>query len=133
MATRAQPLPATVPKPAKRTAGRTTAAKTPLNLRTSGVRVDEALQTYARDRAGRKIGKFATHIERATIRFSDVNGPRGGVDTECKIKVVVSGAASVVVAERATDARSALDAALDTVEGAIRRNVQRRSIAPRRR
>ncbi len=130
---RKAPLPAVIEKPIKRLVGRASPGKTPLNLRTSGVTVDEKLEAYARDRAGRRLGKFAGHVERVTVRFNDINGPRGGVDIECKVTVVVSGASSVVVSERANDARAALDAALDSTEGAVKRTVQRRTQAPRRR
>jgi hypothetical protein len=36
-----------------------------------------------------KLGKSATSIERVSVRLTDVNGPRGGVDQRCRIKVVI--------------------------------------------
>ena len=47
-----------------------------------------------------KLGKFAASIERITVRLSDANGPKGGRDQVCQIKVVISGLPSVVVEER---------------------------------
>ena len=47
-----------------------------------------------------KLGKFATSIERVSVRVTDTNGPRGGVDQVCNVKVVLSGLPSVVVERR---------------------------------
>lgn len=40
-----------------------------------------------RRRLGMKLGKLAWSIERVTVRARDGNGPRGGVDQECTVKV----------------------------------------------
>src|SRR5690606_13307277 len=77
------------------------------------------------DRFGRKLGKFAPHIERASVRIFDVNGPRGGQDTACRVKVVLSGSASVVTEETASTAAAASDRAVDSVERAVRKAVER--------
>ena len=86
-----EPLPAQVPRPVKRTAGRTAARLTPANIRVDGVRLDEQDRAYIRRRLGEKLGKYASSIERVTVRVRDVNGPRGGIDLLCRIKVVLSG------------------------------------------
>ena len=51
-------------------------------------------------------------IPRATVRFSDVNGPRGGVDKRCQVEIKTEVAGTVVVASVARDWRTALDKAL---------------------
>jgi len=38
-----------------------------------------------RARLGRGLDPFTTRIERGTVRFEDVNGPKGGIDTVCRI------------------------------------------------
>ncbi|MEO5730751.1 MAG: HPF/RaiA family ribosome-associated protein [Byssovorax sp.] len=96
-----------------------------MNVRSSGLHLDAAMRAYVRQRLGRKLGKFATHIERITVRFEDVNGPRGGEDTVSRIKVVLSGLDSIVYETRAVDARQALDLAADRVERAVRRSLGR--------
>lgn len=125
MGTRRDPMPSRIGKAAKR-AGAAGASGTPLNLRTAGVPVTERLEQYVRERSGRKLGKFARHVERGTVRFEDVNGPRGGEDTVCRIKLVVAGSPAVVVAETRDTARKAFDAAIAVAERALRRGIDRR-------
>ncbi len=51
-------------------------------------------------------------VPRAEVKFSDVNGPRGGLDKRCQVELKTDGAGSVVVAAVANDWRTALDSAL---------------------
>jgi CBS domain-containing protein len=114
----------------KRTAGRSTAAETPAHIRSMGSVLDAADKTYVRRKLGRKLGKFASSIERTSVRVEDVNGPRGGVDKRCRIKVVLAGLPSIVVEERHHALQAALDGALARAERAVRQTMQRRSMKP---
>ncbi len=120
-----EPFAGAIPRPQRRGAGRTWAPRTPLALRTSGLSIGPTLREHVHRRLGWRLGKFAAHIERLTVRFEDVNGPRGGIDVACKIKVVVAGLPSVVVSELAGDAREAFDRADDRVARAVSRAVGR--------
>jgi ribosome-associated translation inhibitor RaiA len=119
------PVATVVPRPKRRVSGRTSAASTPLALRAAGVEMAPELREHILSRLGFRLGKFARHIERLTVRFEDVNGPRGGVDTVCRIKVVLSGHASVVVEELASGPFEAFNRADDRVERAVRRAIGR--------
>jgi hypothetical protein len=83
-------------------------------------------------RLGRKLGKFASAIERITVRLSDANGPKGGRDRIARIKVVISGHPSVVVEEREVAFRRAVDRAIKATAIAVRRSLQRRRLKPLR-
>ena len=128
-----EPFADRVARPLKREAGTTTAPEVPANIRVAGVELDEDDRTYIRRRLGMKLGKFATSIERVTVRVRDVNGPRGGVDQACRIKVVLSGLPSVVVDHRAASLKAAISGALAGVERSVRRSLQRRRMKPVRR
>lgn len=87
--------------------------------------LDDATRNHVRRRMGRQLGKFVTRVERVTVRLRDINGPRGGVDHACGIKVVLSGLPSVVVEEHAPTARAAFDSAAARTERAVRRSLGR--------
>jgi hypothetical protein len=55
------------------------------------------------------------------VRLEDVNGPRRGVDTVCRIKLVLSGRPSVQASERASDPGPAFDLASHGVARALER------------
>ncbi|HEY8943186.1 MAG TPA: HPF/RaiA family ribosome-associated protein [Polyangiaceae bacterium] len=115
----------TIARPRKRTTGRGNVAETPLHVRAMGIELDDTLADHVRQRLGRKLRKFATHIERVSVRFDDVNGPRGGVDVVCRIKVVLSQLPSTVLEERGTSPRQAFDIASHAAERAVRRSLGR--------
>ena len=129
---RRAPLPGSVPRPVKRASGRTDALRTPAHVRVIGVELDEEDRDLIRKKLGTKLGKFASPIERVTVRMTDANGPRGGVDHVCNVKVVLSGLPSVVVERRDASPHVAIDLALRATEQAVRRSVGRRRMKPLR-
>lgn len=126
------PMPAWIPRPVKREGGRTDPLSTPAHVRLIGVELDDDEQAYVRRKLGMKLGKFATSIERISIRVADMNGPRGGVGQACRVKVVLSGLPSVVIERRHTVLHAAIDEALRAAEQAVRKSVHRRRMRPRR-
>lgn len=113
--------------------GKTTAPETPLAVRARGVEVDQELRDYIAKRAGFKLGKFATSIERISVRLEDISGPKGAPAQRCAIKVVLSRHESIVVEVVDNDHRAAFDHAMDSVERAVRRSLDRVKTLARRR
>ena len=68
-----------------------------------------------------------------SLRTEDVNGPRGGIDRVCRVKVVLRGSSSVVIEKRDATLNAAVALALDGVERAVRKSLQRRRMKPLRR
>ena len=130
---RRAPLPASMPRPLKRASGRTDALRTPAHVRVIGVDLNEEDRALIRKKLGTKLGKFAASIERVTVRMTDANGPRGGVDHVCNVKVVLSGLPSVVVERQAASPHAVIDLALRATEQAVRRSLSRRRMKPLRR
>lgn len=119
------PLATRVPRPAKRKAGRTAASAVPANIRAFDVELTPEDRAYIRRKLGMKLGKLAPRIERVSVRVRDLNGPRGGVDHACRVKVVLSNAPSEIVEKRDASLVTAIDTALTSAERAIRRSLQR--------
>lgn len=122
---RRKPFASEAPRASKARRGRTDVDETPLAIRTFGVDLPDALAPYVRAKLGARLGKFAPAIVRVSVRFVDVNGPRGGVDTECRVQAVLTGLPTALATERAGDPRRALDAAARVIERNVARVLER--------
>ncbi len=128
--TKREPMAAQLPRGTKRVVGRTEAPLVPVNIRAAGVDVADDIREYIRRKLGTKLGKFAMSIERVSVRLRDVNGPRGGVDHHCQVKVVLSGLPSVVVESQDGSLQSAIDDAMTAATRGVRKSLQRRRTKP---
>ena len=128
--TRRAPLPASIPRPAKRASTRQSPWRVTAHVRVSGAALDDEERAYIVRKLGMKLRKFATSIERVSVRVADVNGPRGGIDQRCRVKVVLSGLPSVIVDRRHATKDAAIDTALRATEESVRRVVGRRRMKP---
>ncbi|MDB4973486.1 MAG: Ribosomal subunit interface protein [Myxococcaceae bacterium] len=109
----------------KRTAGRTTALATQLEIRSGGNDVAPELREWIYERIGRQLGKYAEQIERVQVRFGDDNGPKGGADKCVLVHVILSKLPPVVVEMRGVTEREAFDLAASRAERATRRNMEK--------
>ncbi len=64
-------------------------------------------------------------VPRARVQFSDINGPRGGVDKRCKLELSTLGSGVLVTASLARDWRTALDLALGRATHALALSLDR--------
>ena len=107
--------------------------RTPLYIRSGEAILEEGDVDHLRRKLSRKLAKFQTAIERTSVRLDDVNGPRGGRDKRCRIKVVLNGLPSVYVEQRHESVKAAMELALARIEHAVRQAVQRRRMRPLKR
>jgi len=68
------------------------------------------------------LGRGIRRIRRVDVILSDLNGPRGGVDKRCLIKVSIDGLRPVVI----EDVQADLYVAIDRAAGRASRTVLRR-------
>ena len=66
--------------------GRADTSRTPGHVRVIGVELDEDDHTLIRRKKGMKLWKVRNSIERVSVRVTDTNGPRGGVDQVGSVK-----------------------------------------------
>ena len=111
----------------------TEARQIPAHIRAAQGKLESRRRDYIRRKLGTRLGKFSSSIKRVSVRVEDVNGPRGGVDQLCRIKVVLRGLPSVVFESRDSALNAAVDGALAGVERTVRRTLARRRMKPLRR
>lgn len=127
-----EPLPHSLPRPVKRRSGRTAASHTPAHVRVIGGTLEDDDRLWIRQTVATKLGKFASSIERVTVRVTDANGPRGGIDQVGSAKIVLSGLPSVIVERHDSTVHAAVDAALRASAEAVGRRLRRRRTKPMR-
>jgi CBS domain-containing protein len=126
-------FPDRLPRPFRREAGRAAPPLVPTYIRSRGLALSPDVRAHIREKLGAKLGKFASGVERISVRVDDVNGPRGGVDHVCRIKLVLSGRPSILVEHQAATLAAAVDGAIARAERTLGRSVRRRRKTPLKR
>lgn len=104
----------------------TTAVKVPIAIR-SEKKLTDAFEKRVRTQLSRRIGPTSS-VQRATVRFEDINGPKGGVDTMCRIKLVLTGRPTVLVEKRATSEPRAFADAVQSVGTSLMRDTKKQKM-----
>jgi ribosome hibernation promoting factor len=113
------------PKASGRKPARTHEPPVHAHIRAFGIYLNQNTRTSIRRKLDRKFRKFARSIERMSVRLKDVNGPHGGVDHVCRIKVVLRSLPSVVYEKQDVSLDTAVGGALAGAERAVRRTLER--------
>jgi len=71
------------------------------------------------------LRRWSVLVPRAKVQFSDVNGPRGGVDKRCQVELSTDAAGTVVIVSLASDWRTALERSLRRATQVLTRSLQR--------
>lgn len=77
-----------------------------------GLKASRVLREYAARRLDFALDRLQHNIRAVTLRISDKNGPKGGIDKRCLIKLSVPGLPDIVVTETADNANVAIDRAI---------------------
>jgi ribosomal subunit interface protein len=105
-----------------------------MDMRMTGnnVSISAALKTYAERRLRSAVGTATQTFTEVEVRLCDVNGPRGGVDKECGIRVVLHEAGVIFVRASGEDAYATIDKAASRLRLAVARRVGRHRSIRRR-
>ena len=80
-------------------------------------------------RAALKLSRFGDVIQNVSVTLKDVNGPRGGVDMLCCVRVSLRSAPAVIIQETATSPRTAITGAFDRAARTVARRTRRKADA----
>lgn len=94
-------------------------------------RVGKGLPKTVRDvverRAALKLSRFADLIAAVHVSVRDINGPRGGVDLRCRVRVQLKRGPDVIIQETAASVKDAIIGAFDRAARSVARRLQRQA------
>jgi len=91
----------------------------------------KGLRERVRRRMGFALGGRADNIQRVVVRLSDINGPKGGKDMCCHIRIVLNHMPEVVIKDTETDLYVAIDRAFGRAGRSVTRQLKRRATKQR--
>ena len=105
-----------------------------MDMRITGnnLSVSEALRSYTERSLRAALAGVVRRLEEIEVRLSDVNGPRGGNDKLCGIRVVLRRAGIVFVRASGGDMYSTVDKAAARLRSALGRRLGRHRSKRRR-
>ncbi len=96
-----------------------------IDIQSRGFSLTDALLNYAQRRLLFSMSYCNDYIHRIVVRLSDINGPRGGADKCCQIRVALAGMPDVVVKDTEVDLYIAIDRAIDRARRTVVRKIDR--------
>lgn len=96
-----------------------------IDIQARDFRLTEALKGHAQRRLRFALTSLDNYIQRVVIHLSDINGPRGGADKRCQIKILLDGMPPVVVKDTQVDLYAAIDRTADRARRTLVRKINR--------
>lgn len=92
-----------------------------------GISLTKEVRSYVERRLHFASDRFADQIGDVTVVLRDLNGPRGGVDKECIIRVESPRIGSLVVEERSEGVMAAIFGAVQRFSDTMKKRIARRN------
>ena len=88
----------------------------------------DGLKTYVQEHLVAHLERLCDDQEASEIDISlvDTNGPKGGVDKECRVTVRLPGLPAIHVTETSETLHQAIDSARDRMENTLKRTLGKR-------
>lgn len=84
----------------------------------------EGLRAHVERRFQFAMSRFQDHVQRVTVRLSDINGPKGEMDKQCQVQLHLRGLPEIVIKDTEADLYVAIDRAADRAARTLGRNLQ---------
>jgi putative sigma-54 modulation protein len=88
--------------------------------------INEEIQTHVERKVHFALDQFNSWITHTLVYLEDVNGPRRGIDKQCRMLVSLKGGKTIKVEDIDVDMISAINRAADRLGQVVGREVDRR-------
>ncbi len=94
-----------------------------IRIQCRGFSLTDAMADHVRKRLGFLLGHGFNRLRRIDVTLSDLNGPRGGVDKRCLVRVSIDGLRPVVIEDIQADLYMAIDRAASRASRTVLRRL----------
>jgi putative sigma-54 modulation protein len=96
-----------------------------IDIRTQGIEFSDDLHQHIERCLSFGLGWARHDVSRVVISLSDINGPRGGNDKRCQLRIPLARMRDVVIEEVAGDLQIATARAVDRAARSLERRLSR--------
>ncbi len=96
-----------------------------ITIRTRHLELTPEMHDQVRDRIAAALDRLATSIQAVDVTITDINGPRGGLDKHCRIRVRGPSLRTVVIEHLGADTLAVTSVAAERAEQAVIRGMAR--------
>ncbi|MCS7304441.1 MAG: HPF/RaiA family ribosome-associated protein [Thermoguttaceae bacterium] len=89
-------------------------------------KVSETIREHIDRRLAFALDRFQREVERIDVSLADLNGPKGGLDKQCRMVAKLRSDGTVVIEDQDMDFFAVIDRAADRLGHAIQRVIERR-------
>lgn len=97
-----------------------------IDIQARGFKLTDGLRQYTERRLKFALSWAAFEVRKVVVRFSDINGPRGGEDKRCYIQIPITGRPDIVIEDTESNLYTAIDHAVSRIERSVARRLERK-------
>jgi putative sigma-54 modulation protein len=97
-----------------------------LDIRGQNLRVGEELHERVERQMNFALGPFEGWISGVSVHLEDVNGPKGGIDKQCRVLVTLKGGKTLKIEDVDADLTAAINRAAGRLGQVVSREVEKR-------
>ncbi len=94
-----------------------------IDIRTKGFTLTDALREQTERRLRFALGGLGSRLGRVGVTLADENGPRGGVDKRCTVRLKLPAQPAIVIEQQDTDLYVAISCAVERAARALTRQL----------
>lgn len=96
-----------------------------IDIQAHHLELDAQQREQIQRRASFALSRLSSRIRQIDVHLTDINGPRGGIDTECRVQVRLDSGAPVVVEDKDHDLGILINRSLARAGQAVDKRLKR--------
>ena len=96
-----------------------------IDIKASGFPLTKALIDYSERRLRFALTRHSDRITRITLLVGDSNGPRGGIDKFCRIRVLLKNAPGLLIEDTGSELYAVIDRAVERAGQNVAKRIDR--------